>query len=80
MNITVVGSGCAKCKKLEELVREVVAEKGVTAAISKMSDIREIAQSGVLMTPGLIIDGKIKVAGKLPSKAELGKIIESSVQ
>lgn len=78
MNITVVGTGCTKCKKLEELVREVVAEKGIEASIDKMTDINEIAKTGILMTPGLIIDGKVKVAGKLPSKAEVEKIIETS--
>lgn len=78
MNITIVGTGCAKCKKLEELAREVVAEKGVEASIDKMTDINQIAKTGILMTPGLIIDGKVKVAGKLPSKAEVEKIIELS--
>ena len=76
MEITIVGTGCAKCKNLEDLVREVVAEKGIEASINKMSDINEIAKTGILMTPGLIIDGKVKVAGKLPSKAEVAKIIE----
>lgn len=78
MEITVVGTGCTKCKKLEEIVREVVTEKGFEASINKMTDIKEIAQTGILMTPGLIIDGKVKVSGKLPSKAEVEKIIESS--
>lgn len=78
MKITVVGTGCFKCKKLEEIVREVVDEQGVEASINKMTDIKEIAQTGILMTPGLIIDGKVKVAGKLPSKAEVEKIIASS--
>ena len=78
MEITIVGTGCTKCKKLEETVREVVGEQGVDASINKMTDIKEIAQTGILMTPGLIIDGKVKVAGKLPSKAEVEKIIESS--
>jgi len=57
MEITIVGTGCAKCKKLEDTVREVVGEQGVDASITKMTDIKEIAQTGILMTPGLIIDG-----------------------
>lgn len=76
MEITIVGTGCTKCKKLEEIVREVVGEQGLEASISKMTDIKEIAQTGILMTPGLIIDGKVKVAGKLPSKAEVEKILK----
>ncbi|KUO58286.1 MAG: hypothetical protein APF84_05475 [Gracilibacter sp. BRH_c7a] len=78
MDITIVGTGCMKCKKLEEIVREVAAEQGVDASINKMTDIKEIAQTGILMTPGLIIDGKVKLAGKLPSKEEVEKILKSS--
>ncbi len=76
MEITIVGTGCTKCKKLEEIVREVVGEQGLEASINKMTDIKDIAQTGILMTPGLIIDGKVKVAGKLPSKAEVEKILK----
>lgn len=79
MEITIVGTGCAKCRKLEEIVREVVNEMGIDASIGKMDDIRQIAQSGILMTPGLIIDGTVKVAGKLPSKEEVEKIIKGSI-
>lgn len=79
MDIKIVGTGCAKCKKLEEVVREVVKELDVEASISKISDIKEIAQTGILMTPGLIIDGKVKLSGKVPSKEEATKIIKASL-
>lgn len=79
MEITVVGSGCAKCKKLEEITREAVSELNVDAQVNKMTDINEIAKTGILMTPGLIIDGKVKLSGKLPSKNEVMKIIKSSM-
>ena len=75
MEIKVVGTGCASCKKLEESVRAVVAENNIDAEIIKMTDIMEIAKSGILITPGLIIDGKIKLSGKLPEKSEVEKII-----
>jgi small redox-active disulfide protein 2 len=75
MEIKVVGTGCASCKKLEESVRTVVAENNIEAEITKISDIMEIAKSGILITPGLIIDGKIKLSGKLPEKSEVEKII-----
>lgn len=75
MEIKVVGTGCASCKKLEESVRAVVAENNIEAEITKISDIMEIAKSGILITPGLIIDGKIKLSGKLPEKNEVEKII-----
>ena len=75
MEIKVVGTGCSSCKKLEESVRAVVAENNIEAEITKISDIMEIAKSGILITPGLIIDGKIKLSGKLPEKSEVEKII-----
>ncbi|KJS21436.1 MAG: redox-active disulfide protein 2 [Clostridiaceae bacterium BRH_c20a] len=79
MEITIVGTGCAKCKKLEEIAREAVGDIKVDAVIKKMSDINEIAKTGILMTPGLIIDGKVKSTGKVPSKAEVTKIITASM-
>lgn len=77
MNIKVLGPGCANCNKLEALVKEVVEELNVEASIEKITDINEIAKMGILMTPGLIIDGKIKVSGKLPSKDALIKMIKN---
>lgn len=77
MEITIVGTGCTKCRKLEEMVREVVHEKGLEVSVQKMTDIKEISQTGILMTPGLIIDGKVKLSGKLPTKTEVEKIIEA---
>jgi len=79
VDIKIVGTGCAKCAKLEETVREVVQELNVDAVIGKISDIKEIAKTGILMTPGLIIDGKVKLSGKVPSKEEVTKIIKSSL-
>jgi len=77
LNIKVLGSGCMKCNKLEELVKEVVGEMGVDAKIEKITDIKEIAKTGILMTPGLVIDNEVKASGKLPSKAEVTQMITS---
>jgi len=66
-----------KCNKLEELVKEVVGEMGVDAKIEKITDIKEIAKTGILMTPGLVIDNEVKASGKLPSKAEVTQMITS---
>lgn len=76
MKIKVLGPGCANCNKLETLVKEVVAELKVDASIEKVTDIKEIAKMGILMTPALIIDGDIKIYGKLPSKDALIKMIK----
>jgi len=77
MEIKVLGTGCANCIKLEKTAQEVVNELGLSAKVEKVTDIKEIAKSGVLMTPGLMINGEVKLSGKVPSKGELTKIITS---
>jgi len=68
MEIKVLGPGCASCHKMEELARQAVKELGVDATIIKITDIGEIAMNGILSTPGLMVNGKIKHSGKpLPS-------------
>lgn len=79
MHIKVLGSGCANCNKLEKMVHEVTGELGVAANVEKITDIKEIAKAGILMTPGLIIDGQVKLSGKVPSKAQLMEIITSAL-
>ncbi|EFL52389.1 redox-active disulfide protein 2 [Solidesulfovibrio fructosivorans JJ]] len=71
MEIKVLGPGCAKCKEAEKLVREAVDEAGVTATVEKVSDFQQIAGYGVFSTPAIVIDGEVKVVGKVPSKSEL---------
>lgn len=71
MDIKVLGPGCAKCKEAEKLVREVVEASGVSASVEKISDFQQIASYGVFSTPAIVIDGEVKVVGKVPSKAEL---------
>ncbi|MDD2498217.1 MAG: thioredoxin family protein [Desulfitobacteriaceae bacterium] len=77
MEIKVVGTGCAKCISLEQSVCEVVNELAIEANIEKVTDFKEIAKAGVMMTPGLVINGKVKFSGKVPTKAELTNIITS---
>ena len=71
MKIEILGTGCAKCIKLEELVNEVVKESGVSAEISKVKDIKQIMTYGVMTTPGLVIDGQVKIAGKMPTPDQI---------
>ena len=71
MEIKVLGPGCAKCKKTEEIVREAVAESGLDAQVVKVTDVMEIAKSGVFGTPAIIVDGQVKAVGKVPSKADV---------
>jgi len=76
MEIKVLGPGCPKCKKTEEVVREAVAESGVEARVVKVTDMLDIARHGVFGTPAVIIDGKVKSVGKVPSKEEIKKWIQ----
>lgn len=75
MKIEILGTGCAKCHKLDELVREIVKESGVSAEITKVDDIKKIMGYGVMTTPALVIDGQVKVAGKIPSVEEIKQMI-----
>ncbi|MRR16600.1 MAG: thioredoxin family protein [Deltaproteobacteria bacterium] len=75
MKIEILGTGCAKCHKLDELVRAAVRETGVDAEVSKVEDIKKIMGCGVMMTPALVIDGKVKVAGRVPSAEDIKQMI-----
>lgn len=76
MEIRVLGSGCPKCKEVEKRVIEVLAEMNMTADIGKVTDIKEIMEYKIMATPGLVINGKVKSAGKIPSRDDIKKWIE----
>jgi len=75
MKVAIYGTGCAKCHKLEELVRQVVEETGMNAEIVKVSDIKDIVTAGVMVTPAMSIDGKMVVKGHLPSLDEIRTLL-----
>ena len=75
MRIEVLGSGCAKCNKTKELAEKAVKETGVDAEIIKVEDVDKILEYGVMITPALVIDGDVKVAGKVPSVNDIKKWI-----
>lgn len=79
MNIQVLGTGCPKCKTLEKIIREVVAEAGIDANISKVEDIVEIMAFNILTTPALVVDGKVVLKGRIPSKSELKEILTNKI-
>jgi small redox-active disulfide protein 2 len=64
MEIKVLGPGCANCGKMEEMARTAVKELGIDANVIKITDIGEIARHGILSTPGLVVNGKLKHSGK----------------
>lgn len=73
--IEILGTGCPKCKKLTELTMEAAAELGMECNIVKVEDIQQIMAHGVMMTPALVVDGVVKITGKVPSVEELKKLI-----
>jgi small redox-active disulfide protein 2 len=77
MKIEILGSGCPKCLKLEAMVRDVVARQNIRAEVSHVYDIDKIVEYGVMMTPALVVDGKVKLAGRLPSESELLNLLKS---
>ncbi|MFC1558560.1 thioredoxin family protein [candidate division KSB1 bacterium] len=78
MVIKVLGVGCARCEQLESVVRQAVSDIDVNAEIQKVKEIVEIAQSGILTTPGLIINDKIKSQGKLPDVETIKEWIQEA--
>ena len=71
MKIRVLGSGCAKCKTLEERIRQLVAKNNLNVEVEKVTDLKEIMSYGILSTPGLVIDGVVKSAGSVPKDEQL---------
>jgi small redox-active disulfide protein 2 len=73
MDIKVLGPGCPKCQQTEKVVREALAEAGVSASVEKVTDTLKIAEYGVFGTPSVVIDGEVKSVGKIPTKEEVKK-------
>lgn len=75
MEIIILGTGCPKCKTLEKLAREAVSEAGINAEIRKEEDIVNIMNYGIMMTPGLVVNGRVIMSGRLPSPKEIKEIL-----
>lgn len=73
--LQILGTGCAKCNKLAEATKLAAKELGIEHELIKVTDINEIMSFGVMMTPALVVDGKIKAVGKVPTVEELKKLI-----
>lgn len=71
MLIKILGSGCAKCNRLEQLTREAVAELGLDATFEHVTDMDKIMAYPIMTTPALVVDEAVKVSGRMPSKDEL---------
>jgi len=75
MVIKVLGSGCSNCKKLEENVKDAVRQSGISAEVLKVQEIGEIMAYGVMKTPALVIDEKVKSMGRVPGVEEIKKYL-----
>ena len=74
--IKVLGPGCPKCNQLAEDVVKAAMELDIKYDFEKVSDMRDIMQYGIMMTPALVVDGVVKVSGKVPSISELKKMLQ----
>jgi small redox-active disulfide protein 2 len=75
MEIKILGSGCAKCKTLEKLTRDVVSKNEIEATVTKVEDIMEIMKYNIMTTPALVIDGKVVIKGRIPSAEEIKQLL-----
>ncbi len=75
MKIEVLGTGCRKCELLAAAVKTAASQLGIQYELAQVKDLGKIAAYGVLMTPALVIDGEVKLSGKVPSAAELTTLL-----
>jgi len=75
VNIKILGTGCARCNALENLTRKAVEELKIDVAVEKVGEIEKIMEYGVMRTPGLVIDDKLKLEGVVPTLTELKMMI-----
>lgn len=75
MDLKILGTGCAKCKKLEEVTKSAADQLGVNYTIEKVTDIEKIMSYSVMSTPALVVNGEVKVAGRVPSVGDIKKLL-----
>jgi small redox-active disulfide protein 2 len=76
MEIKVLGTGCQKCKSLEQIARNVVEQENITATITKVEDIMTIMSYGVMATPALVVNEKVEIKGRVPSYEEVKQVLK----
>lgn len=75
MEIKVLGSGCARCKSVYQVIEKVVKENSVDAVVEKVDDIMEIMKYNIMSTPAIVIDGVVKMKGQVPTESEVKKLL-----
>ncbi|MCM2465114.1 thioredoxin family protein [Methanoculleus oceani] len=76
MKVEVLGTGCAKCKRLTKNVEAAIKDLGIEAELVKVDDITEIMDRGVMLTPALAVDGELKVSGRVADVKEIKEILQ----
>ncbi|MDK2584325.1 thioredoxin family protein [Romboutsia sedimentorum] len=76
MEIKILGSGCSSCNDLLKRTEQAVKELGVEASFEKVTDMKQIMSFGVMKTPALVVDGKVKASGRVPSVEDIKKILK----
>lgn len=80
MKVQILGPGCAKCTKVMDTATAAAKELGITCEFEEISDMNRIMGFGVMMTPGLVVDGEVKSVGKVPSLEEMKKYLQKHAQ
>lgn len=75
MKIQVLGTGCPKCKQMQEMAEKAAQELGLECEIEKVTEVADILQFGVMVTPGLVVNGEVKVTGKVPTLGEMKELL-----
>jgi small redox-active disulfide protein 2 len=78
MRIQILGTGCTRCKTLTANAEQAVRDLGLRAEVEKVTEIKDIMKFQILMTPGLVIDGKVKSAGRVPSPEEIRQMLSEA--
>ena len=75
MEIKILGTGCGKCKTTYAVIEKVINENNITATITKVEDIMEIMSYNILATPAVVVDGEVKIKGRVPSETEIRELL-----
>lgn len=75
MEVKVLGPGCAKCKKAYQVVEKVIKDNNLDVTLTKVNDLMEMMSYNILSTPAIVVDGEVKVKGRVPSESEVKALL-----
>lgn len=78
MEIKILGTGCTNCKTLEKVTVNALAELNIAANVEKVEDIQKIMSYGIMRTPGLVVNGKVLLSGRVPAISEIKEILQQN--